>query len=192
MISVIVPAYNSASSLPACLQALARQTLPPDEVIVVDDGSTDATVELARQAGAKVVVQAHSGPAAARNLGAKSASPTTDLILFTDSDCEPSPDWVRLLTQPFADERVMGVKGAYLTRQKEWAARLVQQEYEAKYSRMGHQATIDFIDTYSAAYRRVRCRLPRTVRGRPGVFIPARPQRLPAGVCASGQCLSFS
>jgi lipopolysaccharide/colanic/teichoic acid biosynthesis glycosyltransferase/glycosyltransferase involved in cell wall biosynthesis len=152
LISVIIPAYNSEKTLPACLAAMGHQTLPPDEVIVVDDGSQDSTVELARRAGAKVVSQVHSGPAAARNLGARSAK--GDLILFTDSDCEPDPDWVRLLSQPFADENVVGVKGTYLTRQKEWAARLVQQEYEAKYERMSHQASIDFIDTYSAAYRR--------------------------------------
>jgi lipopolysaccharide/colanic/teichoic acid biosynthesis glycosyltransferase/glycosyltransferase involved in cell wall biosynthesis len=152
MISVIIPAYNSEKTLPSCLQALARQTVLPDEVIVVDDGSTDSTVDIARQAGVKVIIQAHHGPAAARNLGAQSAQ--GDLILFTDSDCEPCPDWVNLLTQPFKDERVIGVKGTYLNRQKEWAARLVQQEYEAKYDRMGRQASIDFIDTYSAAYRR--------------------------------------
>ena len=154
MISVIIPAYNSAETLPACLQALSRQTLPTDEVIVVDDGSQDSTVELAQQAGVKVVAQSHSGPAAARNLGARSARSQADLILFTDSDCEPGPDWVRVLCQPFADENVVGVKGTYLTRQKEWVARLVQQEYEAKYERMSRQASIDFIDTYSAAYRR--------------------------------------
>jgi lipopolysaccharide/colanic/teichoic acid biosynthesis glycosyltransferase/GT2 family glycosyltransferase len=154
LISVIIPAYNSEKTLPACLAALARQTLPPDEVIVVDDGSQDSTVELARRAGVIVVSQAHSGPAAARNLGARSAHAQADLILFTDSDCEPGPDWVRILSQPFADENVVGVKGTYLTRQREWAARLVQQEYEAKYERMRRQVSIDFIDTYSAAYRR--------------------------------------
>jgi lipopolysaccharide/colanic/teichoic acid biosynthesis glycosyltransferase/GT2 family glycosyltransferase len=154
MLSVIIPAYNAADTLSACLAALGRQTLlhAAYEVIVVDDGSTDGTVALAQAAGARVLALAHAGPAAARNAGAQAAA--GDLLCFTDADCEPAPDWLEALSRPFADPEVVGVKGAYRTRQPQLVARFVQQEYQDKYDRMARRARIDFIDTYSAAYKR--------------------------------------
>ena len=152
IISVIVPAYNAAATLAECLAALHKQSRAPDEIIVVDDGSTDRTAELARASGARVLQQPNRGPAAARNLGVQNAR--GDLILFTDADCAPAPDWVAQMLAPFADAGISGAKGVYRTRQKSWTARFAQAEYEDKYDRMRRYATIDFIDTYSAAYRR--------------------------------------
>ncbi len=150
-ISVIVPAYNAAQTLPACLAALHRQTQPPDEIIVVDDGSQDQTAQVARAYGAQVLEQPHRGPAAARNLGLRQAR--GDVVLFTDADCEPVPTWVAEMLRPFADPRVVGVKGSYRTRQQERVARLAQCEFEERYDRLERLATIDFIDTYAAAFR---------------------------------------
>src|SRR4030067_528095 len=63
--------------------------------------------------------------------------------------------WIRMMIEPFEqDMLVIGVKGAYRTRQREIAARFVQLEYEDKYEKMKKDKTIDFIDTYSAAFRR--------------------------------------
>jgi glycosyltransferase involved in cell wall biosynthesis len=155
MISVIIPAYNAAQTLPACLKALSAQTMPADqfEIIVVDDGSTDNTAGIARQAGVRVVSQPNAGAAAARNLGAHFAR--GDLLLFTDADCLPTPDWVAQMSAPFAaDPTLAGAKGVYRTRQPELTARFVQMEYQDKYDRMLGTERIDFVDTYSAAYRR--------------------------------------
>src|SRR3954465_2170240 len=81
--SVVIPAYNAAGVLPACLAALREQTYPADglEIIVVDDGSEDATPIIAAAAGARVLRQPNRGPAAARNQGAAAA--TGDIVLFT-------------------------------------------------------------------------------------------------------------
>ncbi len=154
MISVVVPAYNAAGSLGACLRALNQQTIPRNQyqVIVVDDGSTDDTATLAKANGAVVVSQPNQGPAVARNRGVQEAQ--GELVLFTDSDCEPMPDWIQQLCAPFASPEVAGAKGAYRTRQHELMARFVQLEYEDKYDRLAQQPRIDFVDTYSAAYRR--------------------------------------
>lgn len=152
--SVIVPAFQAAGTIGACLEALAGQTIPREcyEIIVVDDGSTDDTAAIARQAGVCVITQPNEGPAAARNRGASAAR--GGLLLFTDADCAPVPGWVAALAAPFTDSRVAGAKGAYLSRQRGVVPRFTQLEYEDRYDRMAGAETIDFVDTYSAAYRR--------------------------------------
>jgi lipopolysaccharide/colanic/teichoic acid biosynthesis glycosyltransferase/glycosyltransferase involved in cell wall biosynthesis len=153
VISVIIPAYNAERTLRACLDALKAQTGVTDfEVIVVDDGSTDNTASIAKATGAQVIRQPHQGPAVARNRGVEAAC--GDIVAFTDADCEPAPDWIQQMSAPFADPDVSGAKGTYRTRQRELTARFVQLEYEDKYDRLARQPRIDFVDTYSAAYRR--------------------------------------
>lgn len=85
-VSVIIPAYNASSTLALCLEALARLTSPPDEVLVVCDGCTDATAEIARRQGARVIeYPLRRGAAHARNVGAAAAQ--GDIFLFIDADC---------------------------------------------------------------------------------------------------------
>lgn len=154
--SVVIPAYNAEKLLPDCLRSLTEQTIPRDqyEIIVVDDGSTDGTARAAGSfPGVRVISQHNQGPAAARNLGAQEAK--GEIVLFTDSDCVPERDWVERMLEPFEqDPKLAGDKGRYLTRQKELAARFVQAEYQDKYRLLEKQQEIDFIDTYSAGFRR--------------------------------------
>jgi glycosyltransferase involved in cell wall biosynthesis len=158
-ISVIVPAYQAAAVLPNCLKALLCQTSDREqyEIIVVDDGSTDQTAlaatDVLRDFPAGRVIRAeHGGPARARNLGAQAAQ--GELLLFTDADCEPMADWIDRFARVLADPAISGARGAYGTRQRSLIARFVQQEYQERYDRTLRQAAIDFVDTYSAAYRR--------------------------------------
>ena len=95
-ISVIVPARDAAATLPATLAALAAQDVEaPFEVIVVDDGSRDATAAVARAAPleATVVERAGSRPGPARNAGVAASSGA--VLAFTDADCVPEPGWLR-------------------------------------------------------------------------------------------------
>lgn len=153
-VTVIVPAYNAAATLTPCLTALKAQTYPEAlrTIIVVDDGSTDNTKQIAAELGVEIVGQSNQGAASARNLGARKAD--TDLILFTDSDCEPLGDWLAKMVAPFSDPQVVGAKGFYLTRQSSLTAKFVQAEYEIKCRGLDQRDSIDFIDTFSAAYRR--------------------------------------
>ena len=92
-VSVIVPARDAAATLPATLAGLAAQSLDaPVELVVVDDGSHDATARLARAAGATVVPGAGAGPAEARNRGAAAAG--ASVLAFLDADCAPTPRWL--------------------------------------------------------------------------------------------------
>ena len=160
-ISVVVPAHNAQKTIDHCLQALTCQTVPREsyEIVVVDDGSSDDTVVRVRQhSGVRLVGTPCRGPSAARNLGVQQAR--GELVLFTDSDCEPAPDWIERMVVPFSaattcpDDRVVGVKGTYLSHQRELVARFVQIEYEDRYDRMARERYIDFVDTYAAGYRR--------------------------------------
>ena len=84
-LSVVIPAYNAAATLPRCLDALIADAPPGTEIIVVDDHSTDATAELALRPGVRVIRLArNAGPSAARNAGAIAG--TGDLLLFVDAD----------------------------------------------------------------------------------------------------------
>ena len=77
-------------------------------------------------------------------------------ILFTDDDCVPMPEWLGAMLEPFHDAEVIGVKGFYRTCQKSVIARFVQIEYEDRYRLMAGLPFVDFVDTYSAAFRRER------------------------------------
>ena len=155
-VSIVIPTFNGASRIGNCLDAILQQTAGRNvEILVVNDGSTDNTADVVdRYSGVRLITQANAGPAAARNRGAQEARGT--IILFTDDDCVPMPDWLHAMLEPFQDPEVVGVKGVYRTHQRSPIARFVQIEYEDRYRRMAGLDCIDFIDTYSAAFSRDR------------------------------------
>src|SRR5882757_2724057 len=154
--SIIIPTFNGASRIGNCLDSLVKQTAGRNvEILVVDDGSTDSTANAVRgYSSVRLISQANARPASARNRGALEAR--GKILLFTDDDCVPMPDWLEAMLGPFQDPDVVGAKGVYRTHQKSLAARFVQIEYEDKYRLMADLPSIDFIDTYSAAFRRDR------------------------------------
>lgn len=103
---MVVPAYNEAEHLSRLLESLKVQSHLPREVIVVDDGSTDATAEIARSEGATVLATSHQGPARARNLGGRRA--LGDVLVFLDGDMTASVNFVERLVHPILTEGVAG------------------------------------------------------------------------------------
>ena len=81
-VTVVIPAFNAAPYLGVTLEAVQEQTLVPERVIVVDDGSTDDTVRIAEGFGVEVVSQDQQGPGAARNRGVEMAE--TEFVAFPD------------------------------------------------------------------------------------------------------------
>jgi len=114
-VSVVVPVRDAARTLARTLPALAALRPPPDEIVLVDNGSSDATPALleafAATAPAKVIVvrEPRRGASVARNAGARAA--TGDVLAFTDADCCPRADWLTALVAPLADPTVGAVAG---------------------------------------------------------------------------------
>lgn len=109
-VSVLVCAYNAASTIGECLESLAALRYPDYEVIVVNDGSRDATSAIAhRFPRVKVVDTANHGLSAARNTAAEHAS--GEIVAYCDSDVRVDPDWLRYLVQPLLRSNVVGAGG---------------------------------------------------------------------------------
>jgi hypothetical protein len=92
--TVVVAAYNAASTLGECLSSLRELNYPDYETIVIDDGSTDSTTEIANQSGIRAIRVDHMGLAAARNAGVDAASNESEIVAFIDADARADRDWL--------------------------------------------------------------------------------------------------
>ena len=108
-VSVVVCTYNGARTIRDCLDGLSRLDYPDYEVIVVDDGSTDATGVIARQYDCRLIQTENQGLANARNTGLAAA--TGEIIAYLDDDAYPDPDWLTYLAATFLRTPYAGVGG---------------------------------------------------------------------------------
>jgi len=95
--SVVVPAHNASSAVPALLTSLDEQTLDDFEVVVVDKASTDDTAAVAARMGARVVSEPRPSRARARNAGVAAA--VAERIAFIDAECAAEPGWLQALVR---------------------------------------------------------------------------------------------
>jgi glycosyltransferase involved in cell wall biosynthesis len=103
---VIAAAFNEEAHIGRLVASLQEQSLEPQEIIVVDDGSRDRTASLAKESGARVVSVRHRGPARARNLGAEMS--TGDILVFVDGDMYCYPGFVEALVLPIHRGEAVG------------------------------------------------------------------------------------
>jgi glycosyltransferase involved in cell wall biosynthesis len=108
-VSVVVLTCNSARTLEPLLESLRWQTLPPYEIVIVDCGSTDGTIEIARKYGCTVYNKPVKVRAEARNIGIKISK--GDITAFIDSDCVAERNWLDELIKNFDDTMIAGVAG---------------------------------------------------------------------------------
>src|SRR5437773_1531208 len=108
--SVVVASYNGAHTLKPCLESLTRLAYPDYEVILVDDGSTDSTPEIAKEfPSVRCIRQDHHGLSVARNTGI--AASTGEIVAFTDSDCRADEDWLYYLVGALLSGEYAGIGG---------------------------------------------------------------------------------
>ena len=94
-ITAIVCAYNEARYLPACLFSLLSQTRPPDEILVVNNASTDDTAARASEVpGARVIEERDKGLVIARETARREAR--GDILVYTDADCRAPIFWLEV------------------------------------------------------------------------------------------------
>ena len=116
-ISVIVPIYNGEQDLPELIHCLEKQTYPASQVeyLLVDNNSRDRTAEILANAANKENKIRHltenkiQSSYAARNLGIRQAQ--NDILVFTDADCRPQPNWLKEIVQPFSKSEIGIVVG---------------------------------------------------------------------------------
>lgn len=111
-ISVVVCAFNAQSTLQECLEALRKVDYPDFEVIVVNDGSTDATGAIAGQYPVRLIATPNRGLSNARNTGLQAAN--GEIVAYLDSDAYPDPDWLKYLAAAFLDSNYVGIGGPNL------------------------------------------------------------------------------
>lgn len=111
-VSVVVCVYNGEETLDDCLAGLSRLEYPDYEVIVIDDGSTDATAEIAGRHPCRLIRTENRGLSCARNTGIEAAG--GEVVAYIDADARPDPHWLHYLVGALRDERYVGVGGPNL------------------------------------------------------------------------------
>jgi len=153
-VSVIVPTWNEEKYLPNCLRSLTNQAnSKPSEVIVVDGGSTDRTVEIAEKHADKVLVEPVKPVGAARNVGAKHAQ--GDILAFIDADTMASENWIKEIERTLEmNPRAVGVTGPT---QPYEGSRLDQLAYHVAtgwVQRLSLRLGLPHVAGFNCAYRR--------------------------------------
>lgn len=109
-LSVIVPAFNAETTLPALLKSLLNQTYRDFEIIVIDDASQDWTSQIARSYKCKFIsLSENQGPAICRNIGAQNAN--GKILVFTDSDCRADRYWLENINKFFSQSDTEAIMG---------------------------------------------------------------------------------
>lgn len=119
-VSIVIPTLNAASVLEICLKAISIQDYPKDliEIVIADGGSKDATLEISKKYGCKIVQNPLVTAEAGKAVGAKIAQ--NDILAFIDSDnILPDDSWMQKMVAPFSDPTIIGSEPISFTYRKE-------------------------------------------------------------------------
>jgi glycosyltransferase involved in cell wall biosynthesis len=130
-VSVVVPALNEEEPIAEVVRECLATEIP-NEVIVVDNGSSDATAERARQAGARVVSEPRPGYGRACAAGVRTVSPESDIIVFLDGDGSDCPEFIPQLVEPIAAGTFDFVIGSRTRGQREPGSMNFQQIFSGR------------------------------------------------------------
>ena len=148
MISIVIPTYNASKYIERNIRNLLLNVPKNTEIIVVDDGSTDNTVSiLKRFKNIKLITRKHSSPAKVRNVGWKKAS--GNIVVFLDSDCYVTKNWLKEMIKPLKEKNVIAVSGVYLSKQKKLISCYIQHQTIYRQSKV--KKYTDNLASYSLA-----------------------------------------
>lgn len=108
-VSVVIPVYNEEKYIGACLESLMKQTVQADEIIVVNNNSTDNTLKIVKQYPVRILKEKKQGMTPARNKGFNEAK--YEIIARTDADTILPPNWIKRIKKSFVDEKLVGLSG---------------------------------------------------------------------------------
>jgi glycosyltransferase involved in cell wall biosynthesis len=138
-VSLYIPCYSAEKHIGRCIEGVLRQTLPPDEILIIDDGSTDKTVEVASKYPVRIIKhEVNKGLAAARNTGVLNAK--GEFVASIDVDCVPEPDWLERLINRFTSDNIAGVGGRLIEKNvttiaNKWRSEHMRQNHGDKFLR---------------------------------------------------------
>lgn len=153
-ISVIIPTLNEEKYLPRCLKSLARQSNRDHvEIVVVDGGSSDRTVQIAEEYAEKVLVEPGLPVGAARNLGARKAA--EKILAFIDADTVACNEWLEVIDRSFeSDSEAVGVTGPTLPYEGTHLDRLAYQVATGWAQRLSLKLGRPHVAGFNCAYQR--------------------------------------
>ena len=128
--TAIVCAYNEARALPACIHSLLAQTRPPDELLVINNASSDETGDVARRIpGVRVIDEPNKGLVIARETARRHA--TGDILAYVDADCRVPLQWLERVERRFRRRAaVVAVTGPYKFYDWDWSGRALLRAYD--------------------------------------------------------------
>lgn len=108
-ISLIIPAYNEEKFIKKCLESVKEQTVKPDEVLVINNNSTDKTINIAKEFKVKIINEKQQGISFARNRGFSEAK--YEIIARCDADCILPNTWIEQIKENFKNKRIDALGG---------------------------------------------------------------------------------
>ena len=155
--SIVIPTFNSEKKIGHNLNKLV-ENIPKDvEIIVVDDGSKDDTINIinnfiysSKRKNMTLIEKEHTNPANTRNEGWNEAK--GEFIIFLDSDCEVTKNWYEEMLKPFEEKGIVGVSGVYLSMQTKFISKYIHKQTEYRQNKI--KKYTDNLATYSLAVKR--------------------------------------
>jgi glycosyltransferase involved in cell wall biosynthesis len=155
-VAATIAVYNEAKNIKRLLNSLINQSYYLNEIVIVDDGSTDTTGAIIKSVQAydpriKYIYQKNAGPAIARNKAWRACN--AEICLFTDGDCVPERDWAEKLVAGFTNKKIGATAGTYITLNAEnRLAYMIGREISWRYKDVG--LTVQAHGTYNLGVRR--------------------------------------
>jgi len=112
-VSVVIPSYNEERYLGRCLESLDNQIDKPNEIIVIDNNSTDKTFQIAQSFGVRIIKEKKQGMIFSRNRGFDAAK--YEIIARCDADTILPKDWIKRIKTSFLDKKISGLSGDFIT-----------------------------------------------------------------------------